>query len=107
MIRQEKRNEYNLADTEVCRAVDKDDPEALLEGIAMVDLVGILHQLDDLAEFAAEIFHDLHEELEAEREVLNWRNVETPKVKPTITCQIPSVVSQKVLQIALTILRAV
>ncbi|XP_057458236.1 protein SCAR2-like isoform X2 [Lotus japonicus] len=59
------RNEYGLADPELYRAADKDDPEALLEGVAMAGLVGLLRQLGDLAEFAAEIFHDLHEEVMA------------------------------------------
>lgn len=59
------RNEYSLADPELYRAADKDDPEALLEAVAMAGLVGLLRQLGDLAEFAAEIFHDLHEEVMA------------------------------------------
>lgn len=61
--RYEIRNEYSLADPELYREADKDDPEALLEGVAMAGLVGVLRQLGDLAEFAAEIFHDLHEEV--------------------------------------------
>ncbi|OWM81661.1 hypothetical protein CDL15_Pgr007699 [Punica granatum] len=59
------KNEYGLADPETYRSADKDDPEALLEGVAMAGLVGLLRQLGDLAEFAAEIFHDLHEEVMA------------------------------------------
>ncbi|KAK4432235.1 protein SCAR2 [Sesamum alatum] len=65
MSRYEIRNEYSLADPELYRAADKDDPEALLEGVAMAGLVGVLRQIGDLAEFAAEIFHDLHEEVMA------------------------------------------
>ncbi|KAH6798280.1 SCAR-like protein 2 [Perilla frutescens var. hirtella] len=65
MNRYEIRDEYSLADPELYRAADKDDPEALLEGVAMAGLVGVLRQLGDLAEFAAEIFHDLHEEVMA------------------------------------------
>ncbi|KAI3507314.1 hypothetical protein L1887_22259 [Cichorium endivia] len=57
------RNEFSLADPELYKAADKDDPEALLEGVAMAGLVGVLRQLGDLAEFAAEIFHGLHEEV--------------------------------------------
>ncbi|KAJ9545091.1 hypothetical protein OSB04_024798 [Centaurea solstitialis] len=57
------RNEFSLADPELYKSADKDDPEALLEGVAMAGLVGVLRQLGDLAEFAAEIFHDLHEEV--------------------------------------------
>ncbi|KAF9597747.1 hypothetical protein IFM89_021234 [Coptis chinensis] len=63
--RYEIRNEYSLADPELIRGADKDDPEALLEGVAMSGLVGVLRQLGDLAQFAAEIFHDLHEEVMA------------------------------------------
>lgn len=50
MPRYEIRNEYTLADPELYRAADKDDPEALLEGVAMAGLVGLLRQLGDLAE---------------------------------------------------------
>ncbi|KAK6118224.1 hypothetical protein DH2020_048010 [Rehmannia glutinosa] len=63
MSRYEIRNEYSLADPELYRAADKDDPEALLEGVSMAGLVGVLRQLGDLAEFAAEVFHNLHEEV--------------------------------------------
>ncbi|XP_050227129.1 protein SCAR2-like isoform X2 [Mercurialis annua] len=63
LARYEIRNEYELADPELYRAADKDDPEALLEGVSMAGLVGVLRQLGDLAEFAAEVFHDLHEEV--------------------------------------------
>ncbi|XP_065853698.1 protein SCAR2 isoform X2 [Euphorbia lathyris] len=65
LTRYQIRNEYGLADPELYRAADKDDPEALLEGVAMAGLVGVLRQLGDLAEFAAEVFHDLHEEVMA------------------------------------------
>nr|XP_043635685.1 protein SCAR2-like [Erigeron canadensis] len=57
------RNEFSLADPELYKSADKDDPEALLEAVAMAGLVGVLRQLGDLAEFAAEIFHGLHEEV--------------------------------------------
>lgn len=45
------RNEYTLADPELYRSADKDDPEALLEGVSMAGLVGVLRQLGDLAEW--------------------------------------------------------
>ncbi|XVE97166.1 hypothetical protein REPUB_Repub02eG0287800 [Reevesia pubescens] len=63
LTRYQIRNVYSLGDPELYRAADKDDPEALLEGVAMSGLVGVLRQLGDLAEFAVEIFHDLHEEV--------------------------------------------
>ncbi|KAL0316443.1 UNVERIFIED_CONTAM: protein SCAR2 [Sesamum radiatum] len=50
MSRYEIRNEYSLADPDLYRAADKDDPEALLEGVAMAGLVGVLRQIGDLAE---------------------------------------------------------
>ncbi|KAL6987921.1 Protein scar2, partial [Sarracenia purpurea var. burkii] len=65
LTRHQIRNECSLADPEVYRTADKDDPEALLEGVTMAALVGVLRQLGDLAEFAAGIFHDLHEEVMA------------------------------------------
>ncbi|CAK9150456.1 unnamed protein product [Ilex paraguariensis] len=65
LSRYQIRNEFSLADPELYREAEKDDPEALLEGVAMAALVGVLRQLGDLAEFAAEIFHNLHEEVMA------------------------------------------
>ncbi|KAJ6299796.1 hypothetical protein OIU76_020728 [Salix suchowensis] len=50
LTRYQIRNEYSLADPELYKAADKDDPEALLEGVAMAGLVGVLRQLGDLAE---------------------------------------------------------
>nr|QFR35808.1 SCAR-like protein 2 [Chandrasekharania keralensis] len=44
-------------------AAGEEDPKALLEGVAVAGLVGILRQLGDLAEFAADVFHDLHEQV--------------------------------------------
>ncbi|KAI9198920.1 hypothetical protein LWI28_024433 [Acer negundo] len=65
LTRYQIRKEYSLANPELYRAANRDDPEALVEGVAMSGLVGVLRQLGDLAEFAAEIFHDLHEEVMA------------------------------------------
>ncbi|PWA33907.1 F-box domain, Leucine-rich repeat domain, L domain-like protein [Artemisia annua] len=42
-------NKFNLAHSECYKSADKDDPEALFEGVAMVGLVGVLRQLGDLA----------------------------------------------------------
>ncbi|KAI3974689.1 hypothetical protein MKX01_004418 [Papaver californicum] len=63
--RYEIRNEYALADPQLYNQPPnlKDDPEALLEAVAMSGFVGLLRQLGDLSEFASEIFHDLHEEV--------------------------------------------
>ncbi|KAL9992582.1 putative SCAR/WAVE family protein [Helianthus debilis subsp. tardiflorus] len=57
------RKEFSLGDPTLLKAGARDDPEALLEGVAMAGLVGVLRQLGDLAEFAAEVFHGLHEQV--------------------------------------------
>ncbi|CAL0328321.1 unnamed protein product [Lupinus luteus] len=62
------RSEYGLADPEIYRGTEYDAPETLLESVSMAALVGFLRQLGDLAQFAAEIFHDLHEEVLATTE---------------------------------------
>ena len=54
MIRYQIRNEYGLADPEMYAAPgdgEEDDPEALLEGVAMAGLVGVLRWLGDLTEW--------------------------------------------------------
>ncbi|MQM20419.1 hypothetical protein Taro_053437 [Colocasia esculenta] len=66
LVRFQVRNEYGLGDPELYKgAAKREDPKALLDGVAVAGLVGILRQLGDLAEFAAEIFHDLHEQVTA------------------------------------------
>jgi hypothetical protein len=65
LVRYEVRCEYSLANPELYRSAARDDPETLLEGVAVAGLVGIVRQLGDLAEFAAEIFRDLHNEIMA------------------------------------------
>uniref|UniRef100_A0A1D1YB97 Protein SCAR n=1 Tax=Anthurium amnicola TaxID=1678845 RepID=A0A1D1YB97_9ARAE len=66
LVRFQVRNEYGLGDPELYRgAAQREEPKALLDGVAVAGLVGILRQLGDLAELAAEIFHDLHEEVTA------------------------------------------
>ncbi|KAK7374018.1 hypothetical protein VNO80_07441 [Phaseolus coccineus] len=65
LCRHHIRSAHALTDPELYRAADSDDSEALLEAVAMAGLVGFLRQLGDLAQFAAEMFHDLHEEVMA------------------------------------------
>ena len=51
LVRFEVRNEYGLGDPELYRGLaKKEDPKALLDGVAVAGLVGILRQLGDLAE---------------------------------------------------------
>ncbi|CAD6210838.1 unnamed protein product [Miscanthus lutarioriparius] len=57
------RNEFALGGRDLYRAADQHDPEAVLDGVAMAGLVGVLRQLGDLAEFAAQVFHGLYDEV--------------------------------------------
>ncbi|XP_078431390.1 SCAR-like protein 2 isoform X2 [Wolffia australiana] len=64
LMRFQLRNEYGLGDPELFRGPAKrEDPNALLQGVAVSGLVGIIRQLGDLAEFAADVFQDLHEQI--------------------------------------------
>jgi hypothetical protein len=50
LVRYELRNELGLANPQLYRTAGKDDSQALLAGVAMAGLVGIIRQLGDLAE---------------------------------------------------------
>ncbi|XP_010277027.1 PREDICTED: protein SCAR3 [Nelumbo nucifera] len=65
LVRRQVRNEYGLGTPELYKAANKDDPKAILDGVAVSGLVGILRQLGDLAEFAGEVFHGLQEQVMA------------------------------------------
>ncbi|XP_042455747.1 protein SCAR2-like isoform X2 [Zingiber officinale] len=62
-IRYRLRNEYGLGSSEIYGAADRNDPEAILQGVAVAGLIGLLRQLGDLADFSAEVFNELHEEV--------------------------------------------
>lgn len=63
LVRAEVRNYYGLGVQELYREANKDDPKEILDGVTVAGLVGILRQLGDLAEFAADVFHGLQEEV--------------------------------------------
>ncbi|XP_073152906.1 protein SCAR1-like [Henckelia pumila] len=63
LVRAEVRNCYRLGVQELYREANKEDPKEILDGVTVAGLVGILRQLGDLAEFAAEVFHGLQEEV--------------------------------------------
>jgi hypothetical protein len=44
-------NEYALGGRDLYARADQRDPEAVLDGVAMAGLVGVLRQLGDLAEY--------------------------------------------------------
>ncbi|KAJ6850869.1 protein SCAR3-like [Iris pallida] len=62
LVRFEVKNEYGLSDPELYRGKEE-DPGPALDALTVAGLVGILRQLGDLAEFAADVFHDLHEQV--------------------------------------------
>ncbi|KAG8096342.1 hypothetical protein GUJ93_ZPchr0013g34237 [Zizania palustris] len=63
LSRHKVANEYSLGGRDLYRRADQHDPEAVLDGVAMAGLVGVLRQLGDLAELAAQVFHGLYDEV--------------------------------------------
>lgn len=51
LVRVEVRNEYGLGQPELYKEASREDPKAVLDGVAVAGLVGILRQLGDLAEY--------------------------------------------------------
>lgn len=51
LVRFGVRNEYGLGQPELYKEANKEDPKAVLDGVAVAGLVGILRQLGDLAEY--------------------------------------------------------
>ncbi|KAK8933899.1 SCAR-like protein 2 [Platanthera zijinensis] len=65
LVRFELKNEYGLGDSRLYQGAGKEgeDPRNILGGFTVSGLVGILRQLGDLAEFAAVVFHDVHQQV--------------------------------------------
>ncbi|EPS65076.1 hypothetical protein M569_09703, partial [Genlisea aurea] len=63
LVRLDLRNEYALGVPELYGMAGEEDPKGILEGVAVAGLVGVLRQIGDLAEFAAEVFHGLQEDV--------------------------------------------
>ncbi|KAJ4912610.1 Scar-like domain-containing protein WAVE 5 [Raphanus sativus] len=65
LVRFEIRNELSLGGPELNRspAVEYEEPKAILGAVEVAGLVGILRQLGDLAEFSAEVFNGIQEEV--------------------------------------------
>ena len=51
LARLQVRNEFGLGQPELYREANREDPKAVLDGVAVAGLVGILRQLGDLAEY--------------------------------------------------------
>ncbi|KAG6521080.1 hypothetical protein ZIOFF_018146 [Zingiber officinale] len=88
-------NEYGLGEPGLYKkSLRKEDPKAILDGVTVAGLVGILRQLGDLAEFAADVFHDLHEQITAtagrsRKMMAQVRNIESsiPSIEKVIKGQ--------------------
>ncbi|KAI4368131.1 hypothetical protein MLD38_016725 [Melastoma candidum] len=64
LVRVEVRNEFGLGRRELyVEGANREDPKAAMDGVAVAGLTGILRQLGDLSEFAAEVFHGLQEQI--------------------------------------------
>ncbi|KAL0535005.1 hypothetical protein IC582_029315 [Cucumis melo] len=63
LVRVQVKNEFGLGKSDLYVDSNNEDPKAVLDGVAVAGLVGILRQLGDLAEFAGEVFHGLQEEV--------------------------------------------
>lgn len=57
LVRLQVRNEFGLGQPELYRESNREDPKAVLDGVAVAGLVGILRQLGDLAEYVFFQYH--------------------------------------------------
>lgn len=57
------RSCYGIGVQELYGKANKEDPKEILDGVTVSGLIDVLRQLGDLAEFAAEVFHGLQEEV--------------------------------------------
>lgn len=60
LVRFEVRNEYGLGGRELYKEADSEEPKAVLDGVAVAGLVGILRQLGDLAELVSHSIPNLN-----------------------------------------------
>ncbi|XP_023541544.1 protein SCAR3-like isoform X1 [Cucurbita pepo subsp. pepo] len=65
LVRVQVKSEFGLGKPHLYKEANNEDPKAVLDGVAVAGLVGILRQLGDLAEFAGEVFHGLQEQVMA------------------------------------------
>ncbi|KAJ0233697.1 Protein SCAR3 [Hirschfeldia incana] len=62
----------------------EEDPEAILNGVAVSGLIGVLRQLGDLAESAAEIFQGIQEEVMATASRSNQLKIRLKHIEATV-----------------------
>lgn len=95
LVRTAVRNVYGLGTPELYRDAEKEDPKAVLDGVAVAGLVGILRQLGDLAEFAAEVFHGLQEQVMVTSSRSNKLVVRVQKIEAALPPLEKSVLAQQ------------
>lgn len=79
------RNVYGTSQqAEFYGNVDREDPEAILNGVAVSGLIGVLRQLGDLAESAAEIFQGIQEEVMATASRSNQLKIRLQHIEATV-----------------------
>ncbi|KAF8053838.1 hypothetical protein N665_1371s0009 [Sinapis alba] len=79
------RNVYGMSQqAEFYGNVDREDPEAILNGVAVSGLIGVLRQLGDLAESAAEIFQGIQEEVMATASRSNQLKIRLQHIEATV-----------------------
>ncbi|KAJ4865989.1 Protein SCAR3 [Raphanus sativus] len=79
------RNVYGTSQqAEFYGNVDREDPEAVLNGVAVSGLIGVLRQLGDLAESAAEIFQGIQEEVMATASRSNQLKIRLQHIEATV-----------------------
>ncbi|KAJ8549483.1 hypothetical protein K7X08_033190 [Anisodus acutangulus] len=95
LVRTTVRNVYGLGTPELYRDADKDDPKAVFDGVTVAGLVGILRQLGDLAEFAAEVFHGLQEQVMVTSSRSNKLVARVKKIEASLSPLEKSVLAQQ------------
>lgn len=53
LVRVQVKSEFELGNPELYKQANNEDPKAVLDGVAVAGLVGILRQLGDLAEYVS------------------------------------------------------
>ncbi|CAN8316100.1 unnamed protein product [Cochlearia groenlandica] len=93
--RLQARNVYGLGQTEKLNGnVDREDSNVILDGVSVNGLLGILRQLGDLTEFAAEIFHEIQEEVMITSSRSNKLKIRLKQIEATVPTIQKKVVAQ-------------
>ncbi|CAN8290901.1 unnamed protein product [Cochlearia groenlandica] len=77
-------SKHRVSKPELYSNVDREDPTSILNGVAVSGLIGIIRQLGDLAEFAAEIFHGIQEEVMATASRSNQLKIRLQNIEATV-----------------------